>query len=123
MAERIARAHLLICRSGASTVSEISVIGRPAVLVPYPYALDHDQAANAAALAATGGAKVIAQAELSVERLTSILTEASGDPDKLSRMAASARTSGKPDAATRLADLVEAIAGGASVLSFKETHP
>ena len=72
MAERIARAHLVICRSGASTVSEIAVIGRPAVLVPYPYALDHDQAANAAALAATGGAKVIVQSELSAEKLSKI---------------------------------------------------
>ena len=51
-------AHLVISRSGASTVSEIAVIGRPALLVPYPHALDHDQAANAAALAAAGGAEV-----------------------------------------------------------------
>ncbi|MFC6491308.1 glycosyltransferase, partial [Nitratireductor sp. GCM10026969] len=50
MAERIAAAHLVMSRSGASTVSEIAVIGRPALLVPYPHALDHDQAANAAAL-------------------------------------------------------------------------
>ena len=58
MAARIAAAHLVISRSGASTVSEIAVIGRPALLVPYPHALDHDQAANAAALAAAGGAEV-----------------------------------------------------------------
>ena len=58
MAMRIASAHLVISRSGASTVSEIAVIGRPAFLVPYPYALDHDQAANAEALAAAGGAEV-----------------------------------------------------------------
>ncbi len=54
---RIADANLVICRSGASTVSELAVIGRPAILVPYPYALDHDQAANAAALKAEGGAE------------------------------------------------------------------
>ena len=65
MAERIAAAQFLICRSGASTVSEISVIGRPSILVPYPYALDHDQAANAAALEKQGGARVIAQRALS----------------------------------------------------------
>ena len=58
MAERMAAAHLVVSRSGASTVSEIAVIGRPALLVPYPHALDHDQAANAAALAAAGGAEV-----------------------------------------------------------------
>ncbi len=97
MAERIAKAHLVICRSGASTVSEIAVIGRPAILVPYPYALDHDQAANAAALAANGGAKVIAQAELSAEKLATILTHAMNNPAKLSDMAAD----GTPDRQAR----------------------
>ncbi|MBB3309048.1 UDP-N-acetylglucosamine--N-acetylmuramyl-(pentapeptide) pyrophosphoryl-undecaprenol N-acetylglucosamine transferase [Rhizobium sp. BK196] len=119
MAERLARAHLVICRSGASTVSEISVIGRPAVLVPYPHALDHDQAANAAALAATGGAKVIAQSELSPERIASILTHVMNDPEKLASMAAAAKLAGKPDAANLLADMVEAIAAGKTVAEFK----
>jgi UDP-N-acetylglucosamine--N-acetylmuramyl-(pentapeptide) pyrophosphoryl-undecaprenol N-acetylglucosamine transferase len=119
MAERLAKAHLVICRSGASTVSEISVIGRPAVLVPYPHALDHDQAANAAALAATGGAKVIAQSELSPERIASILTHVMNDPEKLASMAAAAKLAGKPDAANLLADMVEAIAAGQTVAEFK----
>jgi UDP-N-acetylglucosamine--N-acetylmuramyl-(pentapeptide) pyrophosphoryl-undecaprenol N-acetylglucosamine transferase len=119
MAERLAKAHLVICRSGASTVSEISVIGRPAVLVPYPHALDHDQAANAAALAATGGAKVIAQSELSPERIASILTHVMNDPEKLASMAAAAKLAGKPDAANLLADMVEAIAAGKTVAEFK----
>ncbi len=119
MAERLAGAHLVICRSGASTVSEISVIGRPAVFVPYPHALDHDQAANAAALAATGGARVIAQAELSPERLASILTHAMNEPEKLAGMAAAAKLAGKPDAANLLADMVEAIAAGKTVAELK----
>ncbi|ARO30935.1 undecaprenyldiphospho-muramoylpentapeptide beta-N-acetylglucosaminyltransferase [Rhizobium sp. NXC14] len=122
MAERLARAHLVICRSGASTVSEISVIGRPAILVPYPHALDHDQAANAAALAATGGAKVIPQSELSPERIASILSHVMNDPDKLSHMAAAAKLAGKPDAANLLADMVEAIAAGKTVSEFKRTR-
>ena len=78
MAARIAAAHLVISRSGASTVSEIAVIGRPALLVPYPYALDHDQAANAAALAAAGGAEVHAQSTLSTERLAALIGGADG---------------------------------------------
>jgi UDP-N-acetylglucosamine--N-acetylmuramyl-(pentapeptide) pyrophosphoryl-undecaprenol N-acetylglucosamine transferase len=119
MAERIGAAHLVICRSGASTVSEISVIGRPAILVPYPYALDHDQAANAAALAANGGAKVIAQSELSPEKLSTILRGAMTSPEKLVKMAAAAKLSGKPDAANLLADMVEAIAGKHSIAEFK----
>ncbi|MBW9062502.1 undecaprenyldiphospho-muramoylpentapeptide beta-N-acetylglucosaminyltransferase [Rhizobium herbae] len=122
MAERIAKAHLVICRSGASTVSEIAVIGRPAILVPYPYALDHDQAANAAAIAATGGAKVIAQAELSAEKLSRILTEAMNNPAKLAGMAARAKQAGKPDAARLLAAMVEAIASGSTIAQFKETR-
>ncbi|MGO7509553.1 undecaprenyldiphospho-muramoylpentapeptide beta-N-acetylglucosaminyltransferase [Rhizobium ruizarguesonis] len=122
MAERLARAHLVICRSGASTVSEISVIGRPAVLVPYPHALDHDQAANAAALAATGGAKVIAQSELSPEKIAAILTAVMNDPEKLSHMAAAAKRAGKPDAANLLADMVEAIAARRTIAEFKRTR-
>ncbi|KRB61438.1 UDP-N-acetylglucosamine--N-acetylmuramyl-(pentapeptide) pyrophosphoryl-undecaprenol N-acetylglucosamine transferase [Rhizobium sp. Root708] len=119
MAERLAKAHLVICRSGASTVSEISVIGRPAILVPYPHALDHDQAANAAALAATGGAKVIPQADLSSEKIASILTHVMNDPEKLAKMAAAARQAGKPDAANLLADMVEAIAARRTIAEFK----
>ena len=57
MGERLAAAHLVICRAGASTVAELAVIGRPAILVPYPHALDHDQAENARA-ARRGGRRL-----------------------------------------------------------------
>ena len=107
-------------RSGASTVSELAVIGRPAILVPYPYALDHDQAANAAALKAEGGAEVIAQSHLSPEKLAKILRHAMDDPAKLAETARAAKATGKPDAAQRLADLVEGIAAGKPVSAFKE---
>ncbi|MFB2550763.1 undecaprenyldiphospho-muramoylpentapeptide beta-N-acetylglucosaminyltransferase [Ensifer soli] len=123
MAARIADANLVICRSGASTVSEIAVIGRPAILVPYPYALDHDQAANAAALAAEGGARVIAQSELGQEKLSALIADAMADPDALQAMADKARRTGKPDAARHLADMVEAIAGGKTIQQFKESRP
>lgn len=122
MAERIAGADLVISRSGASTVSELSVIGRPSVLVPYPHALDHDQAANAAALSAAGGASVIKQSELSPKKLSALLNDAMGDPERLDRTAAAAKAIGKPDAAQRLADLVEAIAAGESVQQFKSKN-
>ena len=68
MAERIAASHFVISRAGASTVSEIAVIGRPRLLVPYPFALDHDQAANAAALEADGGTIVRQQKDLSPQK-------------------------------------------------------
>jgi UDP-N-acetylglucosamine--N-acetylmuramyl-(pentapeptide) pyrophosphoryl-undecaprenol N-acetylglucosamine transferase len=120
MAARMAAAHLVISRSGASTVSEIAVIGRPALLVPYPHALDHDQAANAAALAAAGGAEVHDQSTLSTERLAELIGALLDDPEKLETMAASARSAGKPDAARLLADLTEAIASGQPVEEFKK---
>jgi len=116
----MAEAHLVVSRSGASTVSEIAVIGRPAILVPYPYALDHDQAANAAALAAQGGAEVHPQAELSPQRLAELIAGMAGSPQRLSQMAAAARATGKPQAAALLADLVESIAGGQSIADFSQ---
>ena len=73
MPERIADAQYIIARSGASTVSEIATIGRPALLIPYPYALDHDQSANAARLAATGAVKVIQQGELDAKKLATVI--------------------------------------------------
>ena len=120
MAARIAAAHLVVSRSGASTVSEIAVIGRPALLVPYPHALDHDQAANAASLAAAGGAEVRAQSTLSREVLTELLARLMNDPAALAARAAAAKSTGRPDAARLLADLTEAIAAKRPVEDFKK---
>jgi len=120
MASRIAEAHLVIARSGASTVSEIAVIGRPALLVPYPYALDHDQAANAATLSDLGGAEVHLQPTLSVEGLSALIGAAMTDPDRLAAMAAAAKSAGKLDAVRLLADLTEAIAARKPLKKIKE---
>ncbi len=107
---RIAASHLVVGRAGASTVSELAVIGRPSVLVPFPHALDQDQAANAAALAAAGGAIVVMQPDFTPERLASIISEALAAPAKLAASAKAARAAGVPNAADRLADLVLEIA-------------
>jgi UDP-N-acetylglucosamine--N-acetylmuramyl-(pentapeptide) pyrophosphoryl-undecaprenol N-acetylglucosamine transferase len=120
MARRMAAAQLVLSRSGASTVSEIAVIGRPAFLVPYPHALDHVQAANAAALAAAGGAEVHKQETLSAARLAGLINGAMEEPKRLSAMAASAKSVGKPDAARLLADLAEAIAAGRDIFDFRK---
>ncbi|MFC5585633.1 undecaprenyldiphospho-muramoylpentapeptide beta-N-acetylglucosaminyltransferase [Nitratireductor kimnyeongensis] len=120
MARRIAESHLVISRSGASTVSEIAAIGRPAFLVPYPHALDHDQAANAAALGRAGGAELHPQATLGAERLAELIGGAMEQPQRLTDMAAAAHGVGKTNAATLLADLVEAIASGQSAKTVKE---
>lgn len=119
MAARLAAAHLVISRSGASTVSEIGVVGRPALLVPYPHALDHDQAANAATLAAAGGAEVHVQSSLSTERLATLIGGLMRDPQRLVAMAEAARSAGRPDATRLLADLTEAIASGQTVAQFR----
>lgn len=112
MADRIARAHLVISRSGASTVSEVAVIGRPSILVPFPYALDHDQAANAAALEAKGGCQVVRQSELNAERLVALLKGFMENPQQLSEIAAKAKSAGQPDATGLLGNLVGDIANG-----------
>lgn len=108
--KRIARAHLVVSRSGASTCTELAVIGRPAVMVPLPHALDQDQKANAQRLADAGGGWLIDQSELSAARLAGDITRFINEPVRLTKAAAAARGLGRPDAADRLADLVEQIA-------------
>ena len=112
MAERLAGAHLMIGRAGASTVCEIAVAGRPSILVPLKIALDDDQGQNARLLAEAGGAVVLREEVLSVEVMAQTLEALLSDPDRLARMAAAARSVARPDAAERLADVVEGLAAG-----------
>ena len=104
---RMAAAHLVIARSGASTLSELTVIGRPSILVPYPFAMDDHQAANAAVLEDAGAAWVIRQEALDAEKLSALLADVLSRPETLSARAAAAKALGHPDAAARLADLAE----------------
>jgi UDP-N-acetylglucosamine--N-acetylmuramyl-(pentapeptide) pyrophosphoryl-undecaprenol N-acetylglucosamine transferase len=108
--DRIARAHLIVSRSGASTVAELAAIGRPAILVPLPHALDQDQLANANMLVEAGGAVCLVQPDFTPQRLASELAALLGDPARLAGMAAGARSAGAPDAADKLADLVLKVA-------------
>jgi len=103
---RIAAAHLVVSRSGAGTVAELAAIGRPAILVPLPHALDQDQFANAGVLERAGGAIRLRQEDFTPERLAAEVTALAGAPQKLVAMAAAARSQGAIDAADRLADLV-----------------
>ncbi len=104
---RMAAAHLVIARSGASTVAELTAIGRPAILVPLPHALDQDQSANAGVLERAGGAIRLQQSDFTPERLAAEICALASAPQKLVAMAAAARSQGAIDAAERLADLVE----------------
>jgi UDP-N-acetylglucosamine--N-acetylmuramyl-(pentapeptide) pyrophosphoryl-undecaprenol N-acetylglucosamine transferase len=108
---RIAGAHLIVSRSGASTVAELAAIGRPSILVPLPHALDQDQLANATVLANAGGAIVRKQDDFTPVRLAAEIAALVAEPARLSAMAAGAKSVGVPDAAERLADLVLRVAG------------
>ncbi|MEI9994941.1 MAG: undecaprenyldiphospho-muramoylpentapeptide beta-N-acetylglucosaminyltransferase [Rhizomicrobium sp.] len=113
MPARIAAAHLVIARSGAGTVSELAAIGRPAILVPLPHALDDNQTPNADALEKAGGGWRVRQSELTAQKLADMLTAAFAAPDDLARRAAAARSIGKIDGTQRFADAVEQIARAA----------
>jgi UDP-N-acetylglucosamine--N-acetylmuramyl-(pentapeptide) pyrophosphoryl-undecaprenol N-acetylglucosamine transferase len=109
--ERLARAHLLICRSGASTVAEVTTAGRPALFVPFAAAADDHQTANAAAVVQVAGAWLMAQAELAPESLANQLAGLIADPSALAAAAAATRKLARPDAAARLAEEVIRLAG------------
>ncbi len=110
---RIAWAHLVIGRSGAGTVSELAVIGRPSILIPLPNAMDDHQRPNAEILVQAGAAWAVQQHDLSPEILAKMLAEAFSSPRELERRAIAARSVSRPDAAMRLADLVEHLAEAA----------
>lgn len=104
--ERLARAHLAIARSGASTVAELTAAGRAAILVPYPHAIDDHQTANAQAVADVGGAWLMPQDVFTPDALRARLESLFEQPRALEAAAACARAAGRADAAERLADIV-----------------
>ncbi|WP_422003072.1 undecaprenyldiphospho-muramoylpentapeptide beta-N-acetylglucosaminyltransferase [Reyranella sp.] len=112
--QRLAAAHLVIARAGASTVAELAAIGRPSVLVPYPYAADDHQTANARAFEASGACIVIPHAEFTAAALAGHLAALFDQPPRLADMAAAAHAAGRPDAAARLADMVGELTGVAA---------
>ncbi len=106
------RADLAVCRSGAATCAELAAFGVPALLVPYPHAADRHQQANARALADAGAATVCAESDLTAVRLADLIRAAAAEPARLAAMRQAARALSRPDAAERLADLVETAARG-----------
>jgi UDP-N-acetylglucosamine--N-acetylmuramyl-(pentapeptide) pyrophosphoryl-undecaprenol N-acetylglucosamine transferase len=106
IAGRLAQAHLVIARAGASTVAELACAGRPSLLVPLPGAIDDHQSANARALAEAGAAEVLPQAAITPPSLAHLLAVTLSDPARLTTMAGAAATLARPAAARELADLV-----------------
>jgi UDP-N-acetylglucosamine--N-acetylmuramyl-(pentapeptide) pyrophosphoryl-undecaprenol N-acetylglucosamine transferase len=111
MPEMFARADLLVCRSGASTVAEVTAAGKPAIFIPFPHAADDHQLRNAEALARAGAAVLIAERDLTSERLVGAVRELLCDSARLERMAAASRKLSHPDAAREIARMAGRLAG------------
>lgn len=111
MAERLADAHLFVGRAGASTIAELTAVGRPAILVPLPIATDDHQAANAREMASAGGARSIRQESFTAVELAKQIQAIAQHPETLGNAAHAAWNCGYPKAASDLADLVESFGG------------
>jgi UDP-N-acetylglucosamine--N-acetylmuramyl-(pentapeptide) pyrophosphoryl-undecaprenol N-acetylglucosamine transferase len=112
MAAEFARAHLVMSRSGASTVAEEAAAGKPALLVPFAAATDQHQRRNAEAMVDAGAAVMLKESDLDIpDKLLWILAGLVTDPDRLAAMAAAARTQAHPGAAERIADKLAELAG------------
>jgi UDP-N-acetylglucosamine--N-acetylmuramyl-(pentapeptide) pyrophosphoryl-undecaprenol N-acetylglucosamine transferase len=107
MAAEYGRADLVIARAGATSVAELTAVGRPAILIPDPFAADDHQAKNARALAKAGAALVFRQADLDGPRLAAAIRELLSDPPRLARMATSMRALARPDAAATIVGWLE----------------
>ncbi len=104
------RADLVIARSGAMTIAELAAAGKAALLIPFPAAADHHQLGNAKAMERAGAARVIEQQELTAERLVGEVLDLLSDPARLARMDQSAKLLARPNAAARIAELIEVLA-------------
>ncbi|EYF02386.1 undecaprenyldiphospho-muramoylpentapeptide beta-N-acetylglucosaminyltransferase [Chondromyces apiculatus] len=113
IAAALAAADVVVARSGASTVAELCAVGRPAILIPYPFAADDHQMKNARSVERVGGALALAQSEASEARIAQEIAALAGDPGRRERMAEAAATLGAPDAAQRVAEDLLALARAA----------
>jgi UDP-N-acetylglucosamine--N-acetylmuramyl-(pentapeptide) pyrophosphoryl-undecaprenol N-acetylglucosamine transferase len=114
MADALVAADVVVCRASSGLVSEVAVVGVPSVLIPWSGAAEDHQTANAQVLVAAGAAEVISDAELTADRLGAVLEALIADPDRRQHMRAAAGAVARPDAAERVADLVELHARGLS---------
>lgn len=112
VAQQLDQAHLVIARSGASTVAEVATAGRPAIFVPYPYHADQQQKINAQSIANSGGAWLFEEKDFKADTLARKLEALMEEPETLFRAAEASRSCAKPDAARKLGNLVTAIAYG-----------
>lgn len=111
MPAAFSRATLLLCRSGASTVAEVTAAGKPALFIPFPHAADDHQKVNAQALVRAGAASLLDQSQLTPQRLVESLTSLLSDPARLQAMSSAARALSHPDAARQIARMAARLAG------------
>lgn len=111
MAQAYAEAHLVVCRAGAGTIAELAAAGRPAILVPFPYAADDHQRHNAEALVRVGAARLVLDHEMTGQRLHDEVLALASEVGRLEQMAECARKFARPDAARRAADVLESMVG------------
>ena len=111
MPATFARADLLVCRSGASTVGEITAAGKPAIFVPFPRAADDHQNVNARALERAGAAVVVEESNLEAAYLVDTIAALLNDPARLRSMSGAAKSLAHPQAVEEIADMVRALAG------------
>jgi UDP-N-acetylglucosamine--N-acetylmuramyl-(pentapeptide) pyrophosphoryl-undecaprenol N-acetylglucosamine transferase len=112
MAELYQNADLIICRAGATTVAEITAIGKAVIFVPFPYAADNHQVLNAHALSKTGAAEMILEKDLSAQILGEKIEYYASHPKALAEMALKAKTHGNPNAAGDIVDQCYALITG-----------
>jgi UDP-N-acetylglucosamine--N-acetylmuramyl-(pentapeptide) pyrophosphoryl-undecaprenol N-acetylglucosamine transferase len=113
MPTRLARADLVVCRAGASTLSELGAAGRAAILIPYPFAADDHQRHNAETMSDAGAAVVMLDSDLDGPRLAARMLELAGDPERLKTMGQNARRLGRPRATEAIADVADRLLGRA----------
>jgi UDP-N-acetylglucosamine--N-acetylmuramyl-(pentapeptide) pyrophosphoryl-undecaprenol N-acetylglucosamine transferase len=111
MIDEFAKADLVVTRAGATTVAELAAAGKPALMIPFPFAADDHQRKNAEAVERAGAGRMILQAELTPERLAQELLWLVNDPQQLARMAEASKRLGHPDAAAKVVDLAMKIGG------------
>jgi UDP-N-acetylglucosamine--N-acetylmuramyl-(pentapeptide) pyrophosphoryl-undecaprenol N-acetylglucosamine transferase len=112
MPRRVAEADLVLSRAGATTLAELAAAGRPAILVPFPFAADDHQRANAEAVRDAGAAVVVADGDLDGDRCAAEIAALARDPARRSRMAVAAKALARPDAAARIADVADLLLAG-----------
>jgi UDP-N-acetylglucosamine--N-acetylmuramyl-(pentapeptide) pyrophosphoryl-undecaprenol N-acetylglucosamine transferase len=112
MAARLARADIVVCRAGATTLSELCATGRPAILVPYPHAADDHQFHNAETLRKAGAAEVIRDGELDGPALSEAIADLAGNAERRLEMGRAARSLARPDAAESIADVADRLMKG-----------